>query len=158
MERSTLSWYWRIVSSSWRFIPPFIFGICSYLWKSLLPLNNNYWLFLKYCAWCITVYWCNSYTIVHFSLDIIEWFKYNLKFFWNCTRYWFTPLSVSTKLSLKTILSALTNLIPSHDITREFMPILTDPFSFTASTRFIRCFPNIKLMDFFSGLILCILS
>jgi hypothetical protein len=28
------------------------------------------------------VYWCNSYTIVHFSLDIIEWFKYKLeKFF-----------------------------------------------------------------------------
>jgi hypothetical protein len=25
------------------------------------------------------VYWCNSYTIVHFSLDIIEWFKYKLK-------------------------------------------------------------------------------
>jgi hypothetical protein len=25
------------------------------------------------------VYWCNSYTIVHCSLDIIEWFKYNLK-------------------------------------------------------------------------------
>jgi hypothetical protein len=27
------------------------------------------------------VYWCNSYTIVHFSLDIIEWFKYKLKRF-----------------------------------------------------------------------------
>jgi hypothetical protein len=25
------------------------------------------------------VYWCNSYTIVHFSLDIIELFKYKLK-------------------------------------------------------------------------------
>ena len=25
------------------------------------------------------VYWCNSYTIVHCSLDIIEWFKYKLK-------------------------------------------------------------------------------
>jgi hypothetical protein len=25
------------------------------------------------------VYWCNSYTIVHLSLDIIEWFKYKLK-------------------------------------------------------------------------------
>jgi hypothetical protein len=25
------------------------------------------------------VYWCNSYTIVHFSLDIIEWFKYKLE-------------------------------------------------------------------------------
>ena len=25
------------------------------------------------------VYWYNSYTIVHFSLDIIEWFKYKLK-------------------------------------------------------------------------------
>jgi hypothetical protein len=25
------------------------------------------------------VYWCNSYTIAHFSLDIIEWFKYKLK-------------------------------------------------------------------------------
>jgi hypothetical protein len=25
------------------------------------------------------VYGCNSYTIVHCSLDIIEWFKYNLK-------------------------------------------------------------------------------
>jgi hypothetical protein len=25
------------------------------------------------------VYWCNSYTIVHFSLDIVEWFKYKLK-------------------------------------------------------------------------------
>jgi hypothetical protein len=25
------------------------------------------------------VYWCNSYTIVHFSLYIIEWFKYKLK-------------------------------------------------------------------------------
>ena len=42
MERSSLSWYWRIVFSFWRFIPPFIFGICSYLSKSLLPLNNNY--------------------------------------------------------------------------------------------------------------------
>ena len=41
MERSSLSWYWRIVSSSWRFIPPFVFGSCSYLWKSLLPLNNK---------------------------------------------------------------------------------------------------------------------
>jgi hypothetical protein len=25
------------------------------------------------------VYWCNSYNIVHCSLDIIEWFKYKLK-------------------------------------------------------------------------------
>jgi hypothetical protein len=25
------------------------------------------------------IYWCNSYTIVHCSLDIIEWFKYKLK-------------------------------------------------------------------------------
>jgi hypothetical protein len=25
------------------------------------------------------VYWCNYYTIVHCSLDIIEWFKYKLK-------------------------------------------------------------------------------
>jgi hypothetical protein len=25
------------------------------------------------------VYWCNSYTIAHCSLDIIEWFKYKLK-------------------------------------------------------------------------------
>jgi hypothetical protein len=25
------------------------------------------------------VFWCNSYTIVHFSLDIVEWFKYKLK-------------------------------------------------------------------------------
>jgi hypothetical protein len=25
------------------------------------------------------VYWCNSYTIVHCSLDIIEWFKYKLE-------------------------------------------------------------------------------
>ena len=96
MERSTLSWYWRIISSSWRFIPPFIFGICSYLWKSLLPLNNNYWLFFIYCAWCIVVYWCNSCTIVHFSLDIVEWFKYKLKNILNCTWYWFTPLLVST--------------------------------------------------------------
>ena len=96
MEISTLSWYWRIVSSSWRFIPPFAFGSCSYLWKSLLPLNNNYWLFLIYCAWCIVVYWCNSYTIVHFSLDIVEWFNYKLKKVLNCTWYWFTPLSVST--------------------------------------------------------------
>jgi len=31
MERSNLSWYWRIVYASWRFIPPFIFGSCSYL-------------------------------------------------------------------------------------------------------------------------------
>ena len=96
MESSNLSWYWRIVSSSWRFIPPFTFGSCSYLWKSLLPLNNNYWLFLIYCAWCIVVYWCNSYTIVHCSLDIIEWFKYKLKKVLNCTWYWFIPLSVST--------------------------------------------------------------
>jgi hypothetical protein len=29
------------------------------------------------------VYWCNSYTIVHFSLDIIEWFKYKLEFFFK---------------------------------------------------------------------------
>ena len=79
IESSDISLYWRIVSSSWRFIPPFTFGSCSYLWKSLLPLNKNYWLFLIYCAWCIVVYWCNSYTIVHFSLDIIEWFKYKLK-------------------------------------------------------------------------------
>ena len=55
MESSNLSWYWRIVSSSWRFIPPFTFGSYIYLWKSLLPLNNNYWLFLIYCAWCIGV-------------------------------------------------------------------------------------------------------
>jgi hypothetical protein len=96
MESSTLSWYWRIVSSSWSFIPPFTFGSCSYLWKSLLPLNNNYWLFLIYCAWCIVVYWCNSYTIIHFSLDIVEWFKYKLKKVLNCTWYWFTPLLVST--------------------------------------------------------------
>ena len=88
--------YWRIVSSSWRFIPPFTFGNCWYLWKSLLPLNNNYWLFLIYCAWCIVVYWCNSYTIVHFSLDIIEWFKYKLKKVLNCTWYLFTPFSIST--------------------------------------------------------------
>jgi hypothetical protein len=25
------------------------------------------------------VYWYNSYTIVHFSLDIVEWFMYKLK-------------------------------------------------------------------------------
>jgi hypothetical protein len=25
------------------------------------------------------VYWCNSYTISHCSLGIIEWFKYKLK-------------------------------------------------------------------------------
>ena len=102
MERSTLFWYWRIVSSFWSFIPPFIFGSCSFPWKSLLPLNNNYWLFLIYCAWCIVVYWCNSSTIVHFSLDIIEymiWLKYKLKKFWNCTWYWFTPLSISTRTS-----------------------------------------------------------
>ena len=55
MESSTLSWYWRIVYSSWNFIPPFTFGSCSYLWKSLVPLNNNYWLSLIYCAWCIGV-------------------------------------------------------------------------------------------------------
>ena len=79
IESWNISWYWSIVSSSWRFIPPFTFGSCSYLWKSLLPLNKNYWLFLIYCAWCIVVYWCNSYTIVHFSLDIIEWFKYKFK-------------------------------------------------------------------------------
>jgi hypothetical protein len=96
MESSTLSWYWRIVSSSWRFILPFTFGSCSYLWKSLISLNNNCWLFLIYCAWCIVVYWCNSYTIVHCSLDIVEWFNYKLKKVLNCTWYWFTPLSVST--------------------------------------------------------------
>ena len=79
IESSNISWYWRIVSSSWRFIPPFTFGSCSYLWKSLLPLNKNYWLFLIYCVWCIVVYWCNSYTIVHCSLDIIEWLKYKIK-------------------------------------------------------------------------------
>jgi len=79
IKRSNISLYWRIVSSSWRFIPPFTFGSCSYIWKSLLPLNKNYWLFLIYCAWCIVVYWCNSYTIVHLSLDIIEWFKYKFK-------------------------------------------------------------------------------
>jgi hypothetical protein len=28
------------------------------------------------------VYWCNSYTIVHFSLDIIKWFKCKLIFFY----------------------------------------------------------------------------
>ena len=96
MESSTLSWYWRIVSSSWNFIPPFTFGRCRYLWKSLLPLNNDYWLFRIYCAWCIVVYWCKYYTIVHCSLDIVEWFKYKLKNVLNCTWYWFTPLSVST--------------------------------------------------------------
>ena len=101
MDNSTLSWYWRIISSSWRFIPPFTFGSCSYLWKSFLPLNNNYWLFLIYCAWCIVVYWCNSYTIVHFLLDIIEWFKYKLKRILNCTWYWFTPLSLLTIMGPK---------------------------------------------------------
>ena len=79
MESSNISWYWRIVSSSWRFIPPSKFGSYSYLWKSLLPLKKNYWLFLIYCAWCIVVYWCKSYTIVHCSLDIIEWFNYKLE-------------------------------------------------------------------------------
>jgi hypothetical protein len=64
------------------------------------PWTINYWLFLIYCAWCIMVYWCNSYTIVHFSLDIVEWFKYKLKKVLNCTWYWFTPLSVSTMLML----------------------------------------------------------
>ena len=96
IESSDISWYWRIVSSSWSFIPPFTFGSCSYLWKSLLPLNKNYWLFLIYCAWCIVVYWCNSYTIIHCSLDIVEWFKYKLKKVLNFTWNWFTPLSVST--------------------------------------------------------------
>jgi hypothetical protein len=45
------------------------------------------------------VYWCNSYTIVHCSLDIIEWFKYKLKKdFLNCTGVDTDspPLSVST--------------------------------------------------------------
>ena len=50
MESSNISWYWRILSSSLSFIPPFTFGSCSYHWKSLLPLNNNYWVFLIYCA------------------------------------------------------------------------------------------------------------
>ena len=62
-------------------------------------VGSHYWLFLIYCAWCIVVYWCNSYTIVHFSLDIIERFKYKLKKKLNCTWYWFTPLSVSTVAS-----------------------------------------------------------
>ena len=41
MESSTISWYWRIVYSSLSCIPPFTLGSCSYLWKSLLPLNNK---------------------------------------------------------------------------------------------------------------------
>ena len=60
------------------------------------PWTINYWLFLIYCAWCIMVYWCKSYTIFHWSLDIVEWFKYKLKKVLNCTLYWFTPLSIST--------------------------------------------------------------
>ena len=75
MKSSNISWYRRIVSSSWRFIPPFKFGSCSYLWKSLLPLNNNYWLFLIYCAWCIVVYWCNSYTICYHWNFIHKWLQ-----------------------------------------------------------------------------------
>ena len=51
MESSTLSWYWRIVSSSWRFIPPSTFGSCSYLWKSLLLLcpPRCRWTLVTHC-------------------------------------------------------------------------------------------------------------
>jgi hypothetical protein len=45
------------------------------------------------------VYWCNSYTIVHFSLDIIEWFKYKLKKVFKL--YWILihpPLSINIQL------------------------------------------------------------
>jgi hypothetical protein len=48
--------------------------------------------------------------------------------------------------------------VPSHDITREFMPILNDPFSFTSFARFIKCFLSMKLTTFCSGPVLCILS
>jgi hypothetical protein len=129
MESSTLSWYWRIVSSSWRFIPPFTFRSCSYLWKSLLPFNNNYWLFLIYCAWCIVVYWCNSCTIVRFSLDIIEWFKYKLKKVLKCTWYWFTPLSVSTVITHNTI-----KTYPFTPITIYLTPINYKLASLTTAT------------------------
>jgi len=112
MERSSLSWYWNIVSSSWRFIPPFIFGIRNYLWKSLLLLNNNYWLFLIYCAWCVVVYWCNSYTIVHWSLNITEWLKYKLKKVLNFNWYWFNPLSVSTGETSKVMWFPMGKLVP----------------------------------------------
>ena len=68
IEISNISWYWRIVSSSWRFIPPFTFGIC-YLWKSLLPLNKNYWLFLIYILH--GVLWCIGVTLI--LLFIAHW-------------------------------------------------------------------------------------
>jgi hypothetical protein len=45
--------------------------------------------------------------------------------------------------------------MPSHDITREFIPILKDPFSFTASARFIRCFFSIKIVSLCLGTVLC---
>ena len=64
IESSDISWYWRIVSSSWRFIPPSTFGIYSYFWNSLLPLNKK--LLIIYHILCM-LYWCKSYTIVHLS-------------------------------------------------------------------------------------------
>jgi hypothetical protein len=46
------------------------------------------------------VYWCNSYTIVHCSLDIIEWFKYKLE---NVFKLYLIlihpPLSINSKPS-----------------------------------------------------------
>jgi hypothetical protein len=45
------------------------------------------------------VYWCNSYTIVHFSLDIIEWFKYKLKKVFKLYLILIhPPLSINTSL------------------------------------------------------------
>ena len=41
------------------------------------------------------VYWCNSYTIVHFSLDIIEWFKYKLEKKKNLLDIDSPPLSIN---------------------------------------------------------------
>jgi hypothetical protein len=62
-----------------------------YIWKLYLSLEVITSLEQKlliishiYCAWCIVVYWCNSYTIVHCSLDIIEWFKYKLEKVFDC--------------------------------------------------------------------------
>jgi hypothetical protein len=55
------------------------------------------------------------------------------------------------------ILSTLATPVPSHGITKEFMPIFNDPFSFTSSTRIITCFLSIKLAAFYSSLVLYIL-
>ena len=52
--------------------------------------------------------WCNSYTIVHLSLDIIEWFKYKLEKFFKIVLDTDSPPSqyqqlVSTQVAFRTV-------------------------------------------------------